>query len=172
MDLPKACGSMDHDLLTAKLGTYGFQQDELLFIKSYFTNGQQRVRLNSNSSIREVCDSVGGVLQGSILGALLYNIFLNNLFLFAENSDLSNYADDNSSYSSGNYLEQVKQTLRQDFEMVTIWFHENYTVLNPGKCHFMCLGQNTVNETLIYNNIEMKSSKEEKILRIVIDNKL
>ena len=62
MDLPKACGSMDHDLLTAKLGTYGFQQDELLFIKIYFTNGQQRVRLNSNSSIREVCDSVGEVL--------------------------------------------------------------------------------------------------------------
>ena len=45
-------------------------------------------------------------------------------------------------------------------------------VLNLGKCHFMCLGQNTVNETFAYNYTETKNSKEEKILRISIDNKL
>ena len=45
-------------------------------------------------------------------------------------------------------------------------------VLNSGKCHFMCLGQNTVNETFVYDNIEMKNSKEEKILGVIIDNKL
>ena len=45
-------------------------------------------------------------------------------------------------------------------------------VLNLGKCHFMCLGQNTVNETFVYDNTEMKNSTEEKILRVIIDNKL
>ena len=45
-------------------------------------------------------------------------------------------------------------------------------VLNSGKCHFMCLGQNTVNETFVYDNIEMKNSKEEKILGVIIDSKL
>ena len=45
-------------------------------------------------------------------------------------------------------------------------------VLNSGKCHFMCLGQNTVNETFVFDNIEMKNSKEEKILGVIIDNKL
>ena len=65
----------------------------------------------------EVCGLVAGVLQVSILGPLLFNI-LNNIFLFVENSDLSIYADDNLLYSSGNDLEQVKQTLRQDFEIV------------------------------------------------------
>ena len=44
-------------------------------------------------------------------------------------------------------------------------------VLNSGKCHFMCLGQNTVNETFVYDNIEMKS-EEEKILGVIIDSKL
>ena len=53
--------------------------------------------------------------QGSILGPLFFNIFLNDLLLFVENSDLSNYADDNTLYNCGNNLEEVKQTLRGDF---------------------------------------------------------
>ena len=56
-----------------------------------------------------------------------------------ENFNLSNYADDNTLYSSGNYLEKVKQTLRQDFGKVTKWFYENNMVLNSGKCHFAIL---------------------------------
>ena len=69
--------------------------------------------------------------------------------------------------SSGNDLEKVKQTLRQYFEIVAKWFYENYIVFNLGKCHFMCLGQNTVNGTFVYYNIEIKNNKEE-ILRYYI----
>ena len=69
--------------------------------------------------------------------------------------------------SSGNDLEKVKQTLGQDFEIVAKWLCENYMVFNSGKCHFMCLRQNTVNETFVYDNIEMKNHKEE-ILRYYI----
>ena len=106
-------------------------------MKSYFTNRQQLVRVSSNFSMWE--EIISGVPQGSILGPLLFNIFLNGLFLFVENSDLSNYADDNTLYSSGNDLEKVKQTLRQDFEIVTKWFYENYMVLNSGKCLSMTI---------------------------------
>ena len=49
---------------------------------------------------------------------------------------------------------------------------ENYMVLSSSKCHFMCLGQNTVNETFVYDNTEMKTIKEEKILGVIIDKKL
>ena len=138
MDLSKAFGTMDHDLLIAKLGAYGFQEDALIFMKSYFTNGQQRFRVNSNFGMWEKI--ISGIPQGSTLGPLLFNIFLNDLFLFVENSYLSNYADDNTLCSSGNDLEKVKQTLREDIEIVTKWFYENYMVLNSGKCHFMYLG--------------------------------
>ena len=68
--------------------------------------------------------------------------------------------------SSGNDLEKVKQTLRQDFEIVAKWFYENCMVFNSGKCHFMCLGQNTVNGTFVYDNIEINN--KEEILRYYI----
>ena len=111
MDLSKVFDTIDHDLLIAKLGAYGFQEDALVFMKSYFTNRQQRVHVNSNLNMWE--EIISGVLRGSILGLLLFNIFLNDFLLFVENSDLSNYADDNTLYSSGNDLEKVNQILRQ-----------------------------------------------------------
>ena len=124
MYLSKAFDTMDHDLLIAKLGAYSFQEDALVFMKSYFMNRQQRVSVNSNFSIWE--EIISGVPQGSILCPLLFNIFLNDIFLFVENSDLSNYADDNTLYSSGNDLEKVSQALRQEFELVKKWFYENH----------------------------------------------
>ena len=45
-------------------------------------------------------------------------------------------------------------------------------VLNAGKCHSMCLGKNTENETFLFHNIPMKNSKEQKIIGVIIDNKL
>ena len=73
MDLSKAFDTMNHDLLIAKLGAYGFQEDALIFMKSYFTNRQPRVRVNSNFSMWE--KMISGALQGSILGSLLLTSF-------------------------------------------------------------------------------------------------
>ena len=108
----------------------------------------------------------------SILGPLLLNIFISDRFLFASNSSLSNYADGNTLYAFGYNLEEIKNTLRFDFYLVSGWFEQNYMVLNTDKCHFMCLAKDTENETFIFNNSILNNSNEEKILGITNDNKL
>ena len=166
MDLSKAFDTIHHDLMIAKLGAYGFSQDALQYTRSYLTNTQQRVRVNSNFSTWE--DIIAGVPQGS----LLFNIFINDLFLFVSNLYLSNYADNNTLHAFGYNLEETKNTLCFDFDVVSKSFEENYMVLNADKYHFMCLGKDTESETFIFNNSIFNNSNEKKILWITIDHKL
>ena len=110
--------------------------------------------------------------QGSILGPLLFNIFLSDLFLFISNSSLSTYADDNTLYTFGDNMKKIQDNLRNSFDTVHQWFYKNYMVLNAEKCHFTCLGNNTENETFLFSNIFMENSKEQNILGVIIDNNL
>ena len=99
MDISRVFDTLNHNLLIAKLGAYGFERDSLSFMKSYINDRQQRVRVNNNfSSWKKV---TARLPQGSILAPLLFNIFINDLFLFVPSSNLSNYADDNTLYASG-----------------------------------------------------------------------
>ena len=169
MDLSKAFGTFNHDLLIATLVAYGFETDALRYMKSYLTNRKQRVRVNKTFSEWERITT--GVPQGSILGPLLFNIFLNDLFLFVSNASLSNYADDNTLYTFGDNLKKTKDNLRNSFDTVHQWFYENYMVLNAGKCHFMCLGNNTENETFLFYNILTENSKQQKIIGVELNFK-
>ena len=102
MDLSKAFDTLNHDLLIAKLGAYRFETDNLRYMKNYLKNRKQRVIINKPFSEWERITT--GVPQDSILGPLLFNIFLNDLFLFVSNASLSNYADDNTLYTFGDNL--------------------------------------------------------------------
>ena len=107
IDLSKAFDTLNHNLLIAKLGAYGFERDSFSFMKSYLNDIQQRVRINDNFSSCEKITT--GVPQGSIRGSFLFNIFINDLFLFVSSSNLSNYADDNTLYASGFNLKEIKK---------------------------------------------------------------
>ena len=98
IDLSKAFDSMCHNLLLAKLRAYGLNDDAIAFLQSYLTDRQQRVKFHGRFS--EWCPVKCGVPQGSLLGPLLFNIFLNDLSFAGQISSLHLYADETTTYAS------------------------------------------------------------------------
>ena len=87
-DLSKAFDCIDHELLIAKLFAYGFLTSSLLFVYSYLNRRYQRTKINS--SLRTWEETSCGVPQGSILGPLLFNIFICDLFYEIKEIDINN----------------------------------------------------------------------------------
>ena len=171
MDLSKAFDTINHDLLIAKLKAYGFCKEALKLMKSYLKNRKQKVQINNKFSSER--DVIAGVPQGSIDGPLLFNLFINDLVFFIEQCTLSNYADDNNLSISGEDKELIKSMLSSDFMIVENWFFENYMILNPGKCYFMCIGKNVSHSELLnLNGLNLKNCKEVEVLGITIDRNL
>ena len=170
IDLLKAFDTLDHSLLLAKLSAYGFDNNSLSFVRSYLTNRIQRCKIENHfSNWREITT---GVPQGSILGLLFFNIFINNIFLFVESSNLCNYADDNTLFAFGKTFAEVTRKLQNDFLILDEWFFNNFLVLNSDKCHFMTLGTPNTLPNFKCKNITIKNSVSEKLLGVIIDNKL
>ena len=120
MDLSKAFDILNHTLLLAKLDAYGFSLKSTTFIRNYLNKRMQKVNVNNKFSAWE--DIYSDVPQGSILGPLLFNIFINDIFSFLATCEMCNYVDDNTLYTYGRDFHQVQEYLKKDFEILENWF--------------------------------------------------
>ena len=119
MDLSNAFETINHSLLLAKLDAYGFSRASLKLMQNYLCNRQQRISINGSFS--DWTEVITGVPQGQ----LLFNIFLNDIFMFISKCSLCNYADENTWYSNGKDLNRIRRNLEIDFMILHQWFHEN-----------------------------------------------
>ena len=95
-DLSKAFDCLSHELIIAKLNAYGFSLSELKLIHNYLSKKQQRTKINQSYSTWK--HILFGVLQGSILGPILFNNFISGLFLVVKDVNFASYADDSTIY--------------------------------------------------------------------------
>ena len=106
--LSKAFDCLVHDFLLVKLEAYGFTYESLKLINSYLTDRKHRTKVNSSYS--SFLDLLIGVPQESILGPLLFNIYISDLFLSLDDDNVASYTDDTAPYAmKENSLQVLKQ---------------------------------------------------------------
>ena len=172
MDLSKAYDCIPHDLLIAKLHAYGLNTYALYLLHSYLTNRKQKVKVNESFS--EWVNIIIGIPQGSILGPLLFNIFINDLFLAVGDQDLCNFADDNTLYRCRRSLDEAQCEIENHSIMIINWFEINGMKMNPEKWHVIILGNTKIDDdfTVQIGNASITPESEVTLLGITLDNKL
>ena len=133
MDLSKVFDCLPHDLLIAKLAAYGFDHNTVELIHSYLKNRKQSFRINGYHSLLKLL--ISGVPQSSILGPILFNIFLNEPFYFISRENLHNFADDNTVSDSTETNTELTARLENLTDHAMDWLNDNQTIANPSKFH-------------------------------------
>ena len=111
-----------------------------------------------------------GVQQGSILGPLLFNIFLIDLFFIIEDTDIASCTDDNTPYVIADNIDGVIKSLEEASKIIFKWFNDNLMRINADKCHMLVSTNNTVKIKI--GNFDISNSKIEKLLGVKFEHKL
>ena len=138
MVVPFSFDTLKHELLIAKLNAYSFTHSSLCLLYSYLSNRWQRTK--NNNAFSSWTEILQGVPQCSILGPLLFNIYLNDLFFIDIESDLCNFADDNTLHVCDLSLNVLVDKLETSAKSVIKWFEYNYMKLNESKCKLLISG--------------------------------
>ena len=172
MDLSKAFDCLPHDLLIAKLEAHGLGRSSLLLLLSYLKDRKQSVKIKGIRSLFQLIKS--GVPQGSILGLILFNIFMNDLFYLLQN-DLHNFADDNTISAVSQTISDLTHLLAFKSNLAIDWFRWNSMIVNPDKFKAIVLTKARQDTSGISINLRdhcITSEESVSLLGITIDCRL
>ena len=165
------------NVTTLTIYLYGFGKSALKFLLNYLSERTQRTRVKGKYSSKRKLKY--GVPQGSILGPLLFNLFMNDIFYFIKESKLANYADDTTTYTSKDGIFPMLHALKSETSIVLDWFKINEMKSNSDKCH-MIVAENEhrpsyVSNSYIYLENENELLQNERIVKLLgiwIDDKM
>ena len=173
MNLSKAFDSIPHDLIIAKMHVYCFSKNSLVFSYTYLKRTKQNVRINNTHSIFQIF--LSRVPQGSMLGPILFNIFITDLLIWISNSELINFADDNTISAVENTIKELISILEKKSKAAIDWFVSNEMIVNPEKFQAIVVKRNNKMKDSYSLNINQEVINSEncvKMLGVETDNKL
>nr|CAH7721011.1 unnamed protein product [Callosobruchus chinensis] len=175
IDLQKAFDTVSHDKLMKKLREIGFRGSALNLLKSYLENRQQFVEIDgTNGNLRTVA---WGVPQGTVMGPILFIIYVNNLLKTNFEGNLASFADDTVAFYSGEDWNSVKSKAEKDLSDITKWLEFNKLTLNITKTKFMTLTSNKYStpnfeQLNVGPDVTINKTAKIKYLGIIIDSHL
>lgn len=173
-DLSKAFDTLDHSILLNKLYKYGVRGITLNLFESYLNNRSMYVANNNESSTIHIIPNYG-VPQGSVLGPLLFNIYVNDLCLCLKHANHILYADDTTLYIIGRNRKLLFHQMTDDLNNLSMWFRANKLALNTDKTNYIVFSDkhtDTPDLELSIDNKLLKQVTTTKFLGIHMDNYL
>ena len=172
MDLSKAFDCLPHNILLEKLLAYGLSKESVSLFESYLSDRKQQVKIGH--IVSSWGDIGKGVPQGSVLGPILFNVFINDIFLFIKHGQLYNYADDNTLSMSCPDFNLLIDSLVDDSKSLIEWFDFNCMQANPEKFQALAVGKKTHEKQPVFKigNIDIKCDESVKLLGVDIDFRL
>ncbi len=182
LDLQKAFDTVDHCILLEKLEFYGIRGVAKMWLMSYLKNRTQYVKVgNSKSGIKSI---EYGVPQGSVLGPLLFLIYVNDMARAVPDSKIKLFADDTNIFLSGNNLQLLSNKMNDELEKLASWMIANKLCINYEKTYFSVYKprarikndkstDDTERDTqIMINEVHIKLVKNCKYLGVIIDDQL
>lgn len=179
LDLRRAFETVDRQILIDKLRKYGVKELALSWLESYLANRRQIVKFNNVTSKEALIEY--GVPQGSVLGPLLFLIYINDIFSSITNCKIILFADDALIYVSADNANDCYAQMNFDLNKLEVWLQNNKLKLNTDKTKYMFIASKTskskFKEDLKNNNIIIQGKKIEfvneiKYLGVIIDSNL
>lgn len=177
IDLEKAFDNVSHDILLYKLECYGFRGICYRLLKTYIQDRTMKTQVRN--ALSEDALFKKGVPQGSVLGPLLFNIFINDLTLKVQDTVLQNYADDNLTYCKGKNVMQLNEKMNEALTEISGWYKDNELKVNVKKSALIYFGSSRKIKKLNIQSYHFKIGNEPieiknevKYLGVILDSNL
>lgn len=170
IDLSKAFDTLPHELIVATFKSYGDDEKTTDLVHDYPTNRLQWVRLGDQFSNWK--ENTAEVPQDSVLGPLLFNIFMNDLVYAVKQSKLSAYTYDIQIYFADSTPEKVEQVINADVPNVDQWYEQNGTKRNTLKYQAIVMGKTQVKPQFQCENAAIPITEDLEMLGVTVDDKM